>query len=95
MPAYVIALISVNDQEKYQEYGKLAAPAVAKYGGKYLARGGVAATLEGKLPFGRVVIVEFADAEAAKRFYHSPEYQAARQKRLGAAEFTMVVCEGL
>lgn len=95
MPAYVIALISVNDQEKYQEYGKLAAPSVAKHGGKYVVRGGVTEALEGKLPYGRVVVVEFPDAAAAKRFYDSPEYQAARQKRLGAAEFVMVLCEGL
>lgn len=41
MPAYVLARVSVSDAEKYQEYGKLAAPSMAKYGGKYLVRGGL------------------------------------------------------
>jgi len=39
-------------------------------------------------------VSEFPDVEAAKKFYHSVEYQAARQKRLGAAEFHMIVVEG-
>jgi uncharacterized protein (DUF1330 family) len=40
------------------------------------------------------VIQEFTDAAAAKKFYNSPEYQAARKHRLGAADFHMVIVEG-
>ena len=40
MSAFVIADISVNDPERYEESKKLAPPALAADGGKYLARGG-------------------------------------------------------
>jgi uncharacterized protein (DUF1330 family) len=94
MPAYIIATINVTHPEKYQEYAKLAGPASQKHGGRFLVRGGKKTALEGDIPFQRIVVSEFADVEAAKKFYHSVEYQAARQKRLGAADFHMIVVEG-
>ena len=94
MPAYIIAQINVTDPTKYQEYVKLAGPAGAKHGGKFLVRGGAKTVLEGDIPFTRIVIQEFADAATAKKFYNSPEYQAARKHRVGAADFNMVILEG-
>jgi uncharacterized protein (DUF1330 family) len=95
MPAYIIAQINITDPEKYQEYAKLAGPATAKYGGTFRVRGGAKTTLEGDIPFQRIVINEFKDVEAAKRFYNSPEYQEAKSKRIGAADFNMIVVEGV
>lgn len=94
MPAYIIAQVNVTNPEKYQEYAKLAGPASVKYGGRFMVRGGAKTPLEGDIPFQRIVVTEFADVAAAKRFYNSVEYQAARQKRLGAADFNMVIVEG-
>jgi uncharacterized protein (DUF1330 family) len=94
MAAYVIALINVTNPEKYQEYAKRAGPAGAKYGGKFVVRGGAKTTLEGDIPFQRIIVNEFPTVEAAKKFYNSSEYQEARKHRLGAAEFNMVIVEG-
>lgn len=94
MPAYVIAQINVTDAAKYQEYAKLAGPASAKYGGKFLVRGGDKTVLEGNIPYTRIVINEFESVEQAKKFYNSPEYQEAKSKRIGAADFNMIVVEG-
>ena len=94
MRAYIIALINVTNPEQYQEYAKRAAPASAKHGGTYLVRGGAKHPLEGDIPFQRIVVAEFASVEAAKTFYHSPEYQEARTHRLGAADFHMAIVEG-
>jgi len=94
MPAYIIAQVNVTDPAKYQEYAKLAGPATQKYGGRFLVRGGAKTTMEGEIPFQRIVVNEFPDVEAAKRFYNSVEYQAAKQKRLGAADFNMIIVEG-
>ncbi len=94
MPAYIIAQINVRDPETYAENATLAGPASAKYGGKYLVRGGAKIELEGKTAYERIVVNEFKDVDAAKRFYNSPEYQAARSKRLGAADFNMIIVEG-
>jgi uncharacterized protein (DUF1330 family) len=94
MPAYIIAQVDVTDPGKYQEYAKLAGPATLKYGGRFLVRGGAKTVLEGNIPGARIVVTEFPDVEAAKRFYHSVEYQAAREKRIGAADFNMMVVDG-
>jgi uncharacterized protein (DUF1330 family) len=39
--------------------------------------------------------VEFPSREAAKAFYNSVEYTEAKEKREGAAEFSMIVVEGV
>ena len=94
MPAYIIAMVNIKDPQKYQEYAKRAGAANAKHGSRFLVRGGKKTTLEGDIPFERIVVSEFPDVEAAKKFYNSPEYQDARKHRLGAADFHMVIVEG-
>ena len=51
--------------------------------------------LEGDWNPTRLVVLEFEDLEAAKRFYDSPEYQAAKKLREGAANLNMVAVEGI
>jgi uncharacterized protein (DUF1330 family) len=94
MPAYLVIIITVTQPEKFEKYRKLAGPAVARYGGKYLVRGGARTVLEGKFDGNRLVVVEFPSSDDARTFYNSPEYQAARNERVGAAEFDMVLVEG-
>jgi uncharacterized protein (DUF1330 family) len=95
MLAYLIADIEVTNPVRYEDYKRLAAAAVAKYGGKYIARGGRAETLEGTWTPRRIAIVEFESFERAKQCYDSPEYQAARQIRREAASGNLVVVEGM
>ncbi|HXQ53722.1 MAG TPA: DUF1330 domain-containing protein [Stellaceae bacterium] len=95
MPAYVVSVVNVKNPEQYQKYAVLAPAAIAKQGGRFLARGAIHETLEGGLGANRVVVTEFPSLEKAKAFYHSAEYQAARLNRLGAADFTMMLLEGL
>jgi uncharacterized protein (DUF1330 family) len=94
MPAYIIALVNVTNPEKYQDYAKRAGTANTKHGSRFLVRGGKKTTLEGDIPFQRIVVTEFPDVETAKKFYNSSEYQEARKHRLGAADFNMVIVEG-
>ncbi|MDP6787271.1 MAG: DUF1330 domain-containing protein [Rhodospirillales bacterium] len=95
MSAYVIAMLDVSDQENYEKYAAAAPAATAKYGGKAIARGPTAATLEGDFSPQRIVILEFPTVEDAKAWYASPEYQEARNFRLGAADFRMLVADGI
>jgi uncharacterized protein (DUF1330 family) len=95
MPAYVIAETDVHDQEQYDRY-KAAAPAtIAAHGGRFVARGGELDVLEGDWDPARLVILEFADLETARRWYRSPEYQEAMRLREGAATMRMVAVEGV
>ncbi len=95
MPAYVVADVDVTDPAKYEEYKKIAPAAIAKYGGRYLARGGQSSVLEGTWRPGRLVVLEFPSLEHARNFYTSVEYTAARRARAGAAKMNMVVVEGI
>ncbi|HEX2113742.1 MAG TPA: DUF1330 domain-containing protein [Alphaproteobacteria bacterium] len=94
MAAYVIADVEVTDPVKYEDYKKLTPGAIAKHGGRFIARGGQTATLEGNWRPGRVVIIEFPTFEQARNFYTSVEYTAARRARAGAATMKMIVVDG-
>jgi uncharacterized protein (DUF1330 family) len=87
---YIVARIVVTDPEKYAEYVKDASEAIRKYGGRPLVRGGAYEELEGEgRP--RNVVIEFESFEQAKRYYHSPEYQAAAEFRRRAAIADLVI----
>jgi len=94
MAAYIIADVDVTDPVKYEDYKKLTPGAIAKHGGRFVARGGQTATLEGNWKPGRVVIIEFPTFEQARNFYTSVEYTAARRARAGAATFRMIAVDG-
>lgn len=91
---YIVARVTVTDPEAYATYVKGASEAIRKYGGRPIARGGAFAELEGpSRP--RNVIIEFESLEQAKRYYHSPEYQAAMKLREGAGTAEIVAVEGV
>jgi uncharacterized protein (DUF1330 family) len=95
MAAYIIARVNVTDPAKYEDYKALAPAAIKKYGGEYLARGGAVELLEGPEENRRVVVLSFPDMDAARGFYNSPEYSAARKAREGAADGQFIIVEGL
>jgi uncharacterized protein (DUF1330 family) len=94
MPAYVIVETDITDPERYERYKVAAAEAVAAAGGRYVARGGELDVLEGDWRPPRLVVLEFEDLAAARRWYGSERYQAARQLREGAARIRMVAVQG-
>lgn len=95
MAAYVLINITITDPERYAGYAKLAPATVAHYGGRYLARGGRAETLEGSTPAGRVVVIEFESIDRARAWLDSPEYSEPKAIRHSASTSTMWVVEGL
>jgi uncharacterized protein (DUF1330 family) len=95
MPAYVIVETNVRDAEAYERYKAAASEAVAAAGGRYAVRGGDLEVLEGDWTPARLVVLEFDDLEAAKRWYASERYQQAKALRDGAASLRMVAVEGL
>lgn len=93
---YIVAEVKAHDLEAMAQYRVLSTAAVQQYGGRFIVRGGAADILEGKWsPPERMVVVEFDSVEQAKRFYDSPEYQAARKVRENAAQMNMLVIAGV
>lgn len=91
---YIIAQVDVTNPQQYAEYAKLTPALIEKAGGRFVARGGRTATLEGPAAGGRVVIIEFPSFERAQEFFNSPDYVAARKLREGAATAQFVLVEG-
>ena len=94
MAVYAMVHIDVKDAEAYAKYAEIAGPAVAKYNGEFLARGGECLHMEGT-GRARNVIIKFADWDTAKAFYNSPEYQEALSHGLPAAEREYTFVEGV
>jgi uncharacterized protein (DUF1330 family) len=90
---YWIAGVDVTDAEGYKEYVAANAAAFAKYGGRFIVRGGRFEAPEGK-PRSRNVVLEFKDYDTALACYHSPEYAAAMALRDGRAEADLIIIEG-
>ncbi len=90
---YVIARVDIHDREAYARYAEAASRAIAAHGGRPLARGGRYEALEGNAR-ARNVVLEFDSYDAARAYYHSAEYQAAKALREGAADMEMVLVEG-
>jgi uncharacterized protein (DUF1330 family) len=91
--AYVIARVTVTNPDAYAEYAKGATEAIRKYNGRPLVRGGAYEALEGEAR-PRNVVIEFDSMDQARRYYNSPEYQAAKAKREGACAAEFVIVEG-
>lgn len=94
MPAYVIAEIQVTEPEAYEPYKVMSSAAAETYGGRFIVRGGEVEAFEGSVA-GRVVVIEFDDIEAARRWYYSPEYQEAAAVRQQASTGRLFVVGGV
>ena len=84
----------LKNVKKLKEYAEKATPAIKKYNGKILVRGGRAETVEGT-PSPRTVIIEFPSMQDAIKCYHSKEYQDA--KKIGGENFNrhIQIVEGI
>ena len=74
----------IHDKEKLKEYALKAKPAVEKFSGKFLVRGGKNRTNEG-IETPRIIIAEFPDYDTAINCYDSQEYQEAHSILKGYA----------
>ena len=92
---YWIAHVDIEDMEAYKEYIAGNAKAFAKYGARFLVRGGQFENPEGTSR-SRNVVIEFESYQKALDCYKSEEYQNAlklRQKS-GVSEGDIVIIEG-
>jgi uncharacterized protein (DUF1330 family) len=94
MAAYVIAEVEITNPEGYKEYTIHVPATIAKYGGRFLVRGGAAEVLEGEWPQKRRVIIEFASMEAARRWWNSPEYEKPKAMRRANSKARLILLEG-
>ena len=95
MPAYVIVDVTVTDPVAMEEYRKQVPATLAKYGGRFIVRGGAHQTIEGDWKPNRLVVLEFPSMEQARRWYDCEEYREPKALRLQAGRATLVMVEGI
>lgn len=95
MSAYIVVQVDVKDPVRYEDYKRLVPESLAKYGGRFVVRGGRAETLEGTWSPQRFVMVEFPDLERAKAWWASADYAEAKALRQATSHTEMIVVEGV
>ena len=95
MPAYFVAEIEITNQAGFEPYRAAVPATIAQYGGRYLTRGSTIELIEGEPEPKRVVILEFADPAAIKRWYGSAEYQKILPIRLANSIGRAFIVEGV
>ncbi|MFC3069136.1 DUF1330 domain-containing protein [Phenylobacterium soli] len=95
MAAYAIFIRNrLDDPDELAVYAKKAGAARGDHQLKPLAYYGAAETWEGETADG-VVLLEFPDMDAARAWYNSPAYQEALAHRKKAADYRVVLVQGL
>ena len=90
---YWVAHVDVTDPDIYAKYRDANAAPFAKYGARFLVRGGAQQVREG-VARARTVVIEFPTIEAARACFDSPEYQAAKAIRDPVSAADLVIIEG-
>jgi uncharacterized protein (DUF1330 family) len=85
---------SISDPDKLAAHARLAGPAIAPFGGRYLARGTAAAAYEAGQRE-RIVISEFPSVERAIAAHDSSAYQEALRALGNGAVRKLRIVEGL
>ena len=91
---WVTSYSKIKDPDKLAAYAELAGPAIAPYGGRYLARGTAVAAYEAGLKE-RIVISEFPSVEQAIAAHDGPAYQKALRALGDGADREIRIVEGL
>lgn len=94
MPAYVVAMVSVEDAATYKKYTAKTPNIVKKHGGKFLTRGQAVKTLEGATYEGRMVLLEFPDQASAEAWFNDPDYQEAIKLRHASSVTHSILMQG-
>ena len=94
MSAYVIAEIEVVDPAAYEDYRKQVPAVVARFGGRFIVRGGKIDPREGGWTPKRIVVVEFPSMAQAQKWYDSPDYAPLIKLRQKASKGKLILVEG-
>jgi len=91
---YVIVTENIRDPDGMAEYSRAAMPSIAEFGAKVLAVDSQPQVLEGEWSAEQTVLLEFESVEAAKAWYSSASYSAAKPLRQAAADANLVIVSG-
>jgi uncharacterized protein (DUF1330 family) len=92
-PGFTVLEIDVKDAATYAPFQKAGQEETLKQGGRFLVQGGTAEALVGAPPK-RIVIVQWASVDAAKRWYNSAAMKPVNEGRAKTTSSRIFVAEG-
>jgi uncharacterized protein (DUF1330 family) len=95
MTVYMVIESKVKDPERYREYQSKVSGIIARYGGRYLARGNSLTPLSGGWKPERMILLEFPDECHIRDWLASPEYHRIEPLREAGADTRAVIVEGV
>ena len=90
---YMIAEMTIKDDKLYSDYVARVPEVIAKYGGRYLVRGGPVTPLSGNWHPERIIVIEFETLEDVRRCFASKEYRELAPIRERSAAGKAIVVE--
>ena len=90
----MIIEIKVKDQVLYSEYVQKTYDIVTKYGGRYLARGGIITPVSKNWNPERIIIIEFQNKEQIQKCFQAPEYLEIASIREQSTTSKAIIVEG-
>jgi uncharacterized protein (DUF1330 family) len=94
MTVYMIIESTIMDPERYRAYTEKVPGIVARFGGRYLARGQGVTALSGNWQPERVILLEFPAEQNVFDWLASPEYKAVAPLREAGAKTRAILVEG-
>ena len=75
MAAFMFVEIKVKDPAVYEDYVARIPPVISKYEGRYVVRSSNVTPVAGGWAPDRLIVMEFASAEALRKCFQSAEYK--------------------
>ena len=95
MSVYMIAEINIHDRSEYAKYVAGFRAMFRGFKGEVIIADESVQVIEGDWPWTRIAMLRFDDETEARRWYDSPEYQAAAQFRLRSSKTNLILAKGL
>jgi len=94
-PCYFVCFAQIHDGTRFaKDYVFQTRSSIEAAGGRTIAASDERETLEGSLPPGRVVLIEFADLAAARKWYESKGYEPLLALRKAVATSSVILVPG-
>ena len=94
MPAYVVVELKLDDRSWIESYVPPVRVLIEKHGGRIIARAFEYEQLEGDRRPDAIVLLEFPSTDAARAFYHDPDYEPHRRARMAACQGELYLVPG-
>jgi uncharacterized protein (DUF1330 family) len=94
MSCYVVARVAIHDRAAYDRYASHFMRVLGRYDGRLLVSDERPEPMEGDWDGRKLVVLSFADREAARTWANSPEYQEIAEDRIAGADTIAVMAQG-